>query len=199
MHKNNTKIAASATLIYEAVLIYTFASSAMSRDFRVLKLSAAASLLVALPFLLAFAAHKKNILLPPGFLLVCSTFFFSAIYLGEINNFYNRFWWYDLLLHLVFGCYASLVFLYGSLNIIHKQENTPCRRFALFKSVSSFCFALSLGTLWELFEFTGDYLFHTGMVKGGLEDSSTDLLALVFSAFITCVYIYRKNKNSPTP
>lgn len=199
MHKNNTKIAASAALIYEAVLIYTLASGAMNRDFRVLKLAATASLLVVLPFLLLFAAHKKNILLPPGFLIVSSTFSFAALYIGEINYFYNRFWWYDLLLHLVFGCYASLVFLYGSITIIQRRQNTSSGRFALLKSVSSFCFALSMGTLWELFEFTGDYLFNTGMVKGGLEDSSTDLLILVFSALITCVYIYRKSKNSTIP
>ena len=70
-------------------------------------------------------------------------------------------------------------------------------RFTLFAIIFAFSFSIALGTLWELFEFVGDYLFKTNMVKGGLEDTSTDLLVKVVAAFITSIICYfRSLKNS---
>lgn len=44
-----------------------------------------------------------------------------------------------------------------------------------------------------MFEFVGDYLFKTSMVKGGLEDTSTDLLVKIIAAFITSIIYYFRN------
>jgi hypothetical protein len=44
-------------------------------------------------------AHRLSVRLPVSFLLVIPLFIFASIFLGEAFDFYNRFWWWDWLLH----------------------------------------------------------------------------------------------------
>jgi hypothetical protein len=118
------------------------------------------------------------------------TFVILAQYLGEIKKFYQIFWWWDLLLHAIFGSYALIIALYLIKGIIRKEQGTSDQRFTLFIIIFAFSFSITLGTLWEMFEFIGDYLFKAGMVKGGIEDTSTDLLINIMAAFITAIICY---------
>jgi hypothetical protein len=45
-----------------------------------------------------------------------------------------------------------------------------------------------------MYEFSGDYLFGTEMVKGGLDDTATDLLIMIAAATATSIYYYFKNR-----
>ena len=198
MYNKYSKISYTAAAIFESVLIYTAVLSAYNKQWDTFKLSITAIITILVPFLLNYAANKKKLLLPPGFQLISSSFIFSALYIGEINKFYSKFWWFDLTLHIWFGLYAVLVYIFLSHLSVSKNNKTTNKRFALLSSLSSFSFSIAMGTLWELFEFSGDYLFNTGMIKGGLEDTATDLLVLVAAAFLTSVYYYYKFKNNPS-
>ncbi len=48
-----------------------------------------------------------------------------------------------------------------------------------------------------MFEFTGDYLFESSMVKGGLEDTSTDLIIKIVVSFITSMICYYRGLKDP--
>ena len=198
MYNRYSKFSYSAAATFETVLIYTAVLSAYSKQWDTFKLSITAIISILVPFMLNYAANKKKLLLPPDFLLISSTFIFTALYIGEINKFYSKYWWFDLILHIVFGLYAVVVYVFLSHLSISKHNNATNKRFSLFFSLSSFSFSVALGTLWELFEFSGDYLFNIGMIKGGLEDTATDLLVLVAAAFLTSVYYYFKFKNNPS-
>jgi len=80
--------------------------------------------------------------------------------------------------------------------VMRKEVEITKKRFTLFVVIFAFSFTIALGTLWELFEFSADYLFGKDMIKGGLEDTATDLLVKTASAFITSLIYYNKNKNS---
>jgi uncharacterized membrane protein YjdF len=115
-------------------------------------------------------------------------------YLGELRNYYQGIWWWDILLHFLSGTYVVLIALRISKNIISQEKNISNKRFKIFILLFAFCFSLAFGTLWEIFEYLGDLLFNTHMVKGGLEDTATDLIAHVLSALLTSIFIYlRKN------
>jgi hypothetical protein len=185
-----------STLFFEAIIIYTGAKSYSTGQDEILKLSVAAATCLLIPFLLVHVANKKKLTLPPGFQMILSIFIFSALYLGEINKFYSKFWWFDLLLHFVSGWYAVVLFLFLIKTPIKKEHGTSHKRFEFFKSISAFSFSVSLGTLWEMYEFSGDYLFGTEMVKGGLDDTATDLLIMIAAAILTSSFYYFKNRKS---
>ena len=56
----------------------------------------AALVLTLLPELLA---SRVGLRLPPSFLAAIGVFVLATLYLGEVRDFYDRFWWWDLALH----------------------------------------------------------------------------------------------------
>jgi len=68
--------------------------------------------------------------------------------------------------------------------VIRKEVEITKKRFTVFLVIFAFSFTIALGTLWELFEFSGDYLFGKDMIKGGLEDTATDLLVKTASNYL---------------
>ena len=58
----------------------------------------------------------------------------------------------------------------------------------------SFCFAVAIGVLWEIFEFTMDNLFGLNMQKSGLLDTMSDLIIDSIGAFLVSVsgFVYMK-------
>lgn len=90
--------------------------------------------------------------------------------------------------------YAVIVGIHSIKGLVRKEESLTKKGFILFSIVFAFSFAITLGTLREVFEFAGDYLFKSNMVKGGLKDTITDLIVKILSAFITSIIFYRKLK-----
>lgn len=193
MNDQNSKLSVGIAVLFEIILMITAFVSIGSREWKELFLTVLAMTCLILPFLISRLASLKNIMLPPSFLPIMLVFVFLAQYLGEIKQFYVIFWWWDLLLHAIFGSFAVIIALYSIKGIIRKEQETPEQRFTLFAILFAFSFSITLGTLWEMFEFAGDYLLKSSMVKGGLEDTSTDLLIKILAAFITAVICYYRN------
>lgn len=192
MSNKDCKIAFGAAVLFEVIIISTAIYSIALRQWRNLNLSLIAIVCLMLPIIITYIANKKKIVLPTYFQLIGLAFVFLAQYLGEIQRFYHIFWWWDLFLHALFGSYGVITGLNSIKGTIRKAHEATERRFTLFTVIFAFSFAVTLGTLWEMFEFTGDYLFKTNMEKGGLEDTSTDLLVKIFAALITAIiYYYR--------
>ena len=197
MRNQNSKLSVGIAVLFEIILIATAITSIATRQWKNLTLSLLAIVCLTLPFLISRIAKTKNLVLPSSFQSVLLVFVFLAQYLGEIKKFYQIFWWWDLLLHALFGSYVVIIALYSLSGTIKREKEITKQRFTLFAITFAFSFSITLGTLWELFEFVGDYLFKTNMVKGGLEDTSTDLLVKVGAAFITSMICYfRSLKNS---
>ena len=192
-YNQNSKLSVGIAMLFETILIVTAFLSIATRQWKNVTLTLLAMVCLSLPFLITYIASLKNIVLPSSFQLITIVFVFLAQYLGEIRTFYQVFWWWDLLLHAIFGSYAVIIALHSIKGIIRKEQGITEQRFTLFAIIFAFSFSISLGTLWEMFEFTGDYLFQLSMVKGGLEDTSTDLLIKILAAFITAIICYYRN------
>ena len=188
-----SRLAVGMSALFDIILISTSVISVVSKDWNNLILSLTTILSLKLPFVITYIANKKKLALPPNFQFILLLFIFSAQYLGEIKGFYLKLWWLDLLLHLVFGTYVVIISLYLIQGIFKKGTETTKQRFVLFTVIFPFRFTIALGTLWEMFEFIGDYLFNTKMIKGGLEDTATDLLVKILAAFITSIIYYYRN------
>lgn len=197
MSNKNGSLAIGMVVLFEIIVIASAIASIISGQWKNLGLSLLGIVCLPIPFIIAGIAAKKNILLPLSFEYIMLVFIFLAQYFGEIRGFYFKFWWWDLFLHALFGCYMVIVGLYASDGIITKKNGITEKRFTFLRVFYAFCFAIALGTLWEVFEFVGDYLVKSHMVKGGLEDTMTDLIVKILSAFITSVIFYRKLKKHP--
>jgi uncharacterized membrane protein YjdF len=133
--------------------------------------------------------------IPSEFEIVLIVFVYAAIFLGEQGQFYDRFWWWDKLLHsfsgLILGNIGFLIVRY-----LNSSSKMNIKLSPIFVAVFSFCFAVSMGAIWEIYEFSMDKIFGFYMQRGSLEDTMTDLIldtagALVFA---TLGYYQQKGK-----
>ena len=196
MNNRNSKIAIGIAGVFEIVLITTAIFSIISKEWNKFSLVLIAIACIILPFIITKIANKKNIMLPSTFQLVVVLFISLTLYFGEIKNFYSIFWWWDLFLHGFFGGYAVIVALYLIQGIIIREKEVTKERCTIFTLIFAFSFSITLGTLWEMFEFLGDYIFKTDMVNGGLEDTASDLIIKIIAAFITAIICYYRKFNN---
>jgi hypothetical protein len=137
-----------------------------------------ALLLTILPIVFS---DRLQIRLPPTFLIGISLFVFATLYLGEVFDFYNRFWWWDILLH---GASATGFGIVGFLFIFYLFEGDKYAAPPWALAMIAFAVAMALGTIWEIFEFGMDQIFGLNMQKSGLIDTMTDLMVDAAGAFV---------------
>lgn len=196
MNNKHSKLTIGISILFEIILITTAIFNIISKQFEGLFLFPVAIVCTALPFIVTHIANKKKIMLPSSFEFISLLFILLALYFGEINKFYTIFWWYDLFLHGMFGSYTVIIALHLIQGVIMKEKDVTEKRFTIFTLIFAFSFTITLGTLWEMFEFLADYFFKADMVNGGLEDTATDLLIKIFFALITSIiWYYNKIKN----
>ena len=142
-----------------------------------------------------FIEHKIQIHIPSNMLLLYAVFLYCAIYLGEVRAFsYNVPQW-DTILHTFSGgMLGALGFSF--VTILNKSEKIPMNLSPVFVAVFAFCFAVTLGVFWEIYEFTFDGILRLNMQKFMLEngtqligraallDTMKDLIVDCLGAFI---------------
>ena len=114
-------------------------------------------------FLPSKLEHRFRIDIPDLMEIMYFLFLFCAIYLGEVRNFYYRVPYWDLILH----CFSAAML--GALGfIIVNYLNDTKKTIDLspfFVALFAFCFAVTCGTIWEIYEFLADGVLGTNMQK----------------------------------
>jgi len=111
----------------------------------------------------AFVEKKFKIDLPTVFEIIIFIFIFSAEILGEINNFYGRFPYFDDILHTINGFLAASVGF--SLIYLLNEKSGSFNLSPVFVSLVAFCFSMTIGVAWEFFEYGMDNIFKLDMQK----------------------------------
>ncbi len=111
----------------------------------------------------SFISHKLNITLPNTLEIIIYLFIFSSEILGEINNFYEIIPYWDTILHTINGflCAAIGFSLVNLLNNTSRKINLS----PMYLCIVAFCFSMTIGVLWEFFEFGADQLLKVDMQK----------------------------------
>jgi hypothetical protein len=129
---------------------------------------------------------KKNykITLPIELDLSITIFIYASLFLGEIESYYLKFSWWDIFLH---GISATILGFIGFLIVYSLYSEKKLKTSPIFVALFSFCFAVSVGAVWEIYEFGMDQTFGMNMQKSGLVDTMWDLIfdsigALIVSA-----------------
>ena len=141
----------------------------------------------------AIFGHRLPVRIPAEYGLLTILFVFGALFLGEFRSYYERYWWWDVALHVSSGLLLGILgFLL--VYVLNENKRIDLHMRAGFVALFAFVFAVAVGTVWEIFEFTVDQVFGTTMQKpmlgdpSGLTDTMWDLIvdalgALMISAF----------------
>ena len=130
-----------------------------------------------------------------GFYIV---FLYCAIFLGEVRSFYYLFPRWDSILHffssMITGFFGLMV-----VTILNRDRHVSMNLSPLFVCLFAFCFSVTIGSLWEIYEFLGDGLFGLNMQKfmtaqgellvghDALRDTMKDIIVDVLGALLASV------------
>ncbi len=102
--------------------------------------------------------------LPSLLEIIILVFIFAAEILGEINAFYMKFPHWDAVLHTLNGFLCAAVG-FSMVEILNRQQKLKFELSPLFLAIVAFCFSMTIGVLWEFFEFGMDKFFQLDMQK----------------------------------
>lgn len=111
-----------------------------------------------------FISKRFAIQLPVFLQVVIMIFIFSAEILGEVNAYYVRIPLWDTMLHTANGFLMAAIG-FSLVDIFNRSERFLVKLSPVFVAIMAFCFSMTIGVLWEFFEFGMDMLFHTDMQK----------------------------------
>ena len=157
-------------------------------------LATGAFLVTLLP---AYMRRSMRVYLPLEFDFILILFIFASIILGEMRSYYERFWWWDIALHTSAGMVMGIIG-FALVFILNRHERVAVALDPFFVAFFSFCFAETIGVIWELFEYAMDSFFGMNMQKSGLADTMGDLIVNTIGAGLVCTvgYFYAQGRDS---
>ena len=96
--------------------------------------------------------------------IIVLIFIFSAEILGEIRSFYMRFLYWDTVLHTLNGFLCAAIG-FSLVDIMNRQRKMKIDLSPLFMAITAFCFSMTIGVLWEFYEFGADNILKLDMQK----------------------------------
>jgi len=123
---------------------------------------------VAAMILPGYIRRKVRLDIPNAMMIFYAVFVYCGIYLGEIRGFYYRVPHWDTILH-TFSGFALCALGFSIVSLLNKTESVPLSLSPAFVAVFAFCFAMALGSIWEIYEFSIDFFLHTNAQKYALE------------------------------
>lgn len=123
----------------------------------------------------AFVDRKLNIRLPLALEAVIMFFIFAAEILGEIQSFYTIIPYWDTILHTINGFMMAAIG-FAMIDILNQDPHFHINMSPWFVAFVAFCFSMTIGVLWEFFEYTMDKFFLTDMQKDWLINDVSSVL-----------------------
>lgn len=160
-------------LILRLLVIICMVAQAMHKNWENVFLCVLTLVMFTVPTLIE---NKLKIDFPSTLEIIVYLFIFSAEILGEIQNFYGIFKTWDTMLHTLNGFLCAAVG-FSLINIINREERFKIKLSPLFLSLVAFCFSMTVGVMWEFFEFSADRYLSLDMQKDRVVEkiSSTKL------------------------
>ena len=126
-----------------------------------------ATLLLLIP---PFIEHSFDVRLPAALEILAYIFVFCAEILGEIGDFYRLFPLWDDILH-TFNGFMFAAFGFCLVDIFNKNKRFRFELSPFFLALVAFCFSMTIGVLWEFFEYLADTVLSTDMQKDAIRNA----------------------------
>ena len=148
-------------LVLRALVIFSLVRAAMRLDFESVFFCVMTLVLLILPSVLTRRLHVE---LPSTMEIIILLFIFAAEILGELNSFYIRVPHWDTMLHTLNGFLCAAIG-FALVDLLNRSDMFSFRLSPVYLAVVAFCFSMTVGVLWEFFEYTGDTFLGFDMQK----------------------------------
>lgn len=123
----------------------------------------------------SFIEKRIHLDIPDVLETIILLFIFSAEILGEINSYYLIFPYWDTMLHTLNGFLAAAIGL-SLIDILNRNERFKFALTPIFVALVAFCFSMTIGVLWEFFEYGMDIFAGYDMQKDTYIDTIRTVL-----------------------
>lgn len=122
-------------------------------------------------------------------------FIFLTLFLGARGNYYERFPFWDDILHLQSGLLLGIVG-FVLVYILNGQKTRALELSPGFISFFAVTFSVAISVMWEIYEYVIDLSFGFNMQKSGLPDTMGDLIVNAIGALVVGIlgYIWMKRR-----
>lgn len=148
-------------LVLRALIILIMVRAVLRGNYESVFLCALSLVLLILPSVLQ---KQLYITLPSTLEIVILLFIFAAEILGELASFYVRVPNWDTMLHTVNGFLCAAVG-FALVDMINRNERFSLKLSPVYLAIVAFCFSMTVGVLWEFFEFAADRFLGLDMQK----------------------------------
>ena len=158
-YKNKTTL--TVYLVLRGLIIFILIRAVLRREYQSVFLCALSLVLLIMPSIIS---RRLKIVLPDTLEIVILLFIFAAEILGELNSFYVRVPHWDTMLHTINGFLCAAIG-FALVDMMNRNDRFTFQLSPLYLAIVSFCFSMTVGVLWEFFEFSGDYFLGMDMQK----------------------------------
>lgn len=160
----NTKPKRAVVAVYwilRLIVIAVMVMTVIHKDYE----STFVCVLVLILFMLPrFVERNFRIELPSTLEIIILVFIFAAEILGELKSYFITYPHWDTALHTTTG-FISAAFGFALVDLLNRNKPQHFKLSPVFLALVAFCFSMTVGVLWEFFEFTCDQVMHTDMQK----------------------------------
>lgn len=157
----SNKTTLTVYLVLRALIILIMVRAVLRGNYESVFLCALSLALLILPSILQ---KRLYITLPSTLEIVILLFIFAAEILGELASFYVRVPNWDTMLHTVNGFLCAAVG-FALVDMINRNERFSLKLSPVYLAIVAFCFSMTVGVLWEFFEFSADRFIGLDMQK----------------------------------
>ena len=148
-------------LVLRLIVLASLVSAILRQEYE----SAFVCVLVLFLFMLPFFIKKNfGICLPSTLEIIILLFIFAAEILGELQSYFIQYPYWDTMLHTTNGFLCAAVG-FSLIDILNRDAKIKFTLSPVYVALAAFCFSMTIGVLWEFFEFGMDRLFHMDMQK----------------------------------
>ena len=115
----------------------------------------------------SFLEKTVRIDVPDTLEVIILLFIFAAEILGEIQAYYIEYPYWDTMLHTLNGFLCAAIG-FSLLDILNRNDRFSLSLSPLYLAIVAFCFSMTIGVLWEFFEWGMDMFFHLDMQKDAI-------------------------------
>lgn len=154
----------SSFIVYmtlRALVILVMILQILNRNFENVFLCALTLVLLVMPSLIQI---NLKIELPTALEIIILLFIFAAEILGEIQAYYEKIPMWDTVLHTLNGFLMAAIG-FALVDILNRNKKISFQLSPAFLAIVAFCFSMTIGVIWEFFEFGMDQIFHLDMQK----------------------------------
>ena len=151
-HIENKKLVYTIYFILRLSVVLMLVAQFFNGNFENVLLCVLTLVLFMLP---SMFERRLHIDLPDTLEVIILLFIYAAEILGEIQSYYTNYPGWDTMLHTMNGFLCAAIG-FALVDILNREEKVSLHLSPFFMAVTAFCFSMTIGVLWEFFEFSMD-------------------------------------------